>query len=388
MRVMFCVHPTPTHLLPTVPLAWALRAAGHEPVYVVRPNLVPTALSAGLQVIAAGAAFDEAAFLRERLPAGAAAAVAWGQPNRTFWSAVALTQVQRAREVGTDYLAAARMIEPHVVVCDPMELAGRLVAAQLGVPLIRHRFGLDPLAGEFESVAGRKLATMCRQLGAPESGARPSLILDPCPPALQQPDAEPGIAYRYVPYNGPGTTPDWLRQAGERPRICVTMGTLSRHYGVAALLDLVVEVAAAQPDVEVVVAAPGLNPELGRRDNVRVVTGAPLHQFLARCELIVHHGGAGSTLTSARAGLPQVILPQQGDQHYNAERVVAAGAGVAVSGADQLDPGALAEALDQARRPARRDAAALLAVDSGRLPAPAAMVGVIEHLVAGLGPDC
>lgn len=385
---MFCVHPTPTHLLPTVPLAWALRAAGHEPIYVVRPNLLPTALSAGLQVIAAGTAFDEAAFLQARLPAGTPAALAWGEPDRTFWSAVALTQVQRAREVAEDYLAAARLIQPDVVVSDPMELAGRLVAAQLGVPLVRHRFGLDPLTGEFESVASRKLATMCRQLAVPETGAAASLILDPCPPCLQQPGARAGIAYRYVPYNGAGTTPDWLRRPGERPRICITMGTLSKHYGVAALLDVVVRVAAAQPDVEVVVAAPGLSAELVEHRQVRVVTGTPLHQFLTSCELIVHHGGAGSTLTSARAGVPQVILPQQGDQHYNAARVAAVGAGVAVSGADQLDPSMLSEALAQARRPACRAAAAELAADSGRLPAPAAMVSVLEDLVAGGGPDC
>lgn len=384
MRVMFCVHPTPTHLLPTVPLAWALRAAGHEPIHVVLPNVVPTALAAGLHAVGVGQPFDEAAFLRARLPEGTSAGLAWGRPDRFFWSAVALTQVQRAREVAADYLAAGRELGADAVISDPMELAGRLVAAQLGVPLIRHRFGLDPLDGEFEAVATRKLAAMCRQAGVLPAGSEPGLILDPCPPVLQRPAAEPGTHYRYVPYNGPGTTPEWLRRPnGNARRICVTMGTLSKNYGIEDLLNTVVSVAAELPGVEVLVAATGLSEELAARPEVRVITGTPLHQFLSTCDLVVHHGGAGSTLTSAVAGVPQLVLPQQGDQHYNADQVVAAGAGMALEGPQQVERDTLAAAMLAALEPAHRTAAGHVAAAISQLPPPSAMVAAIERLVSG-----
>jgi vancomycin aglycone glucosyltransferase len=47
-----------------------------------------------------------------------------------------------------------------------------------------------------------------------------------------------------------------------------------------------------------------------------------------RVAAVVHHGGAGTTTTAARAGAPQVIIPQNYDQHYWAERVRRLGIGM------------------------------------------------------------
>ena len=47
---------------------------------------------------------------------------------------------------------------------------------------------------------------------------------------------------------------------------------------------------------------------------------------------VVHHGGAGTTTTTARAGAPQVVVPQVADQPYWAARVVDLGIGVAHDG--------------------------------------------------------
>lgn len=51
-----------------------------------------------------------------------------------------------------------------------------------------------------------------------------------------------------------------------------------------------------------------------------------------RVAAVVHHGGAGTTTTAARAGAPQVIVPQIGDQPYWAGRVAALGVGAAHDG--------------------------------------------------------
>jgi vancomycin aglycone glucosyltransferase len=47
---------------------------------------------------------------------------------------------------------------------------------------------------------------------------------------------------------------------------------------------------------------------------------------------VVHHGGAGTTTTAARAGAPQVVIPQMADQPYFAGRVADLGIGTAHDG--------------------------------------------------------
>jgi vancomycin aglycone glucosyltransferase len=51
-----------------------------------------------------------------------------------------------------------------------------------------------------------------------------------------------------------------------------------------------------------------------------------------RVAAVVHHGGAGTTTTAARAGAPQVIVPQVADQPYWAGRVSALGIGTGHDG--------------------------------------------------------
>ena len=57
-----------------------------------------------------------------------------------------------------------------------------------------------------------------------------------------------------------------------------------------------------------------------------------------------HHGGAGTTTAATRAGAPQVVIPQQYDQHYWAQRINDLGIGFAhAPGAPTTD--SLTEAL-------------------------------------------
>ena len=51
-----------------------------------------------------------------------------------------------------------------------------------------------------------------------------------------------------------------------------------------------------------------------------------------RVAAVVHHGGAGTTTAAARAGAPQVVIPQGYDQHYWAQRVHDLGIGVPHAG--------------------------------------------------------
>ncbi|MEV4379242.1 glycosyltransferase [Streptosporangium sp. NPDC049644] len=69
-----------------------------------------------------------------------------------------------------------------------------------------------------------------------------------------------------------------------------------------------------------------------------------------RVAAVVHHGGAGTTTAAARAGAPQVVIPQIYDQHYWARRIHDLGIGAAhAPGAPTAD--SLTSALRHALRP-------------------------------------
>jgi vancomycin aglycone glucosyltransferase len=69
----------------------------------------------------------------------------------------------------------------------------------------------------------------------------------------------------------------------------------------------------------------------GRGDCFAV--GEVNHQALfGRVAAVVHHGGAGTTTTATKAGVPQVVVPQIADQPYWAGRVADLGIGAAHDG--------------------------------------------------------
>ncbi len=74
-------------------------------------------------------------------------------------------------------------------------------------------------------------------------------------------------------------------------------------------------------------------------------------RLLPRVAAIVHHGGAGTTTAAARAGRPQVLLPQSYDQFYWTQRMVDLGVGVEGPGMAELSVDGLAEALRTALEP-------------------------------------
>jgi vancomycin aglycone glucosyltransferase len=68
------------------------------------------------------------------------------------------------------------------------------------------------------------------------------------------------------------------------------------------------------------------------RDDCFAVGEVNQQKLFSRVAAVVHHGGAGTTTTAARAGAPQVVVPQIGDQPYFARRVAELGIGAAHGG--------------------------------------------------------
>ena len=84
----------------------------------------------------------------------------------------------------------------------------------------------------------------------------------------------------------------------------------------------------------------------------------PHHLVLPRVAAVVHHGGAGTTTTVARAGVPQVVVPHIAEQHYWGRRVHLLGLGPAPLPVRALTPRRLATRLKRvASRPRFRERA-------------------------------
>jgi vancomycin aglycone glucosyltransferase len=68
------------------------------------------------------------------------------------------------------------------------------------------------------------------------------------------------------------------------------------------------------------------------REDCFIVGEVNQQALFPRVAAVVHHGGAGTTTTAARAGSPQVVVPQIADQPYWASRVRDLGIGSAHDG--------------------------------------------------------
>ncbi len=96
------------------------------------------------------------------------------------------------------------------------------------------------------------------------------------------------------------------------------------------------------------------------RDDCLGVGEVNQQQLFGRVAAVVHHGGAGTTTTAARAGAPQVVVPQMADQPYFAGRVAELGIGAAHDGPTPTTE-SLSAALSVALTPETRARAAAVA---------------------------
>ncbi|MFF3245603.1 glycosyltransferase [Streptomyces sp. NPDC002870] len=100
------------------------------------------------------------------------------------------------------------------------------------------------------------------------------------------------------------------------------------------------------------------------RDDCFVVGEVNQQALFGRVAAVVHHGGAGTTTTAARAGAPQVVVPQGADQPYWAGRVAELGIGAAHVGPTP-NTESLSAALSTALTPETRARATAVAATIG-----------------------
>lgn len=362
MRVMITTSPGIGHIFPQVPTAWALRAAGHEVLFAA-PGNPDRVASAGLPVVDPAPGFDFrglfATFIAEQ--GGGLDIVS------QLFAAVSAPSVEEVLRLATDW-------RPDLIISGPVEGAGALAAAVLGVSAVVHGIGPGQSPDLGAGVAEVMRETYQRFGAEPRPAAA---FLDVSPPSLRAPGVA-GISLRYVPFNGGGLLDPWLTVPRTRPRITVTLGTvLPLMAGVGSLATVIT--AAADVAAEFVFALGGADPTtLGELPaNVRLVDWVPLNALLSVSDAVVHHGGAGTMMTALAAGIPQLVLPQGADQFLNADAVARVGAGEVVAATD-LDATRLTELLTD---PAKRAAATAIAEELASQPSPADVVPALEKLL-------
>ncbi len=324
MRALFVSAPLLSHAFALVPLATAMRDAGHE-VLVATGGDALTVRAAGLAVhdVAPGFQFRPVAQrTMMRHPLVARAELTGNGGNRG--SALIFGAINE--QIADNVVAAARSWAPDLVLYEPLAPAGALAAAHLGVPSVMHGTGPFDGAEQTRIICAR----MTKALGRYGLDGLPSdaASLTTAPPSLVGPRS--GWPTRFVPYSGEGCLPDWLATRSDRPRVLVSRSTVPGPGG-GGLMRAVVAAASAV-DAEFV---------LVRRDrrvmragtlpaNVRTVDWIPLSAAMVASSAVVHHGGAGGVLGALVAGVPQLVVPGLGDRRYNADVVAERGAGLSL----------------------------------------------------------
>ena len=83
-------------------------------------------------------------------------------------------------------------------------------------------------------------------------------------------------------------------------------------------------------------------------DDVLRVDASPHAEVFPRCAAVIHHGGAGVTQTTIRAGARAVVVPHMADQVFWAAQVERLGVGVAAPMRAKVSAQSLAQALERA----------------------------------------
>jgi glycosyltransferase (activator-dependent family) len=401
MRILFTLHPNKTHLECLVPLAWALRTAGHEVRVAGQPGFADVITQAGLTAQPIGKDHDpwDVADPDEPSPGRAglphpydvttdAGAADWEHLRDGYAHAIDTWHKLETFSAVPDLVTFTRFWRPDLVIWEATAYAGPIAAKACGAAHGRFIFGLDIFGltrdhflrfkrerGETDDPLAEWLGRYATKYGLKysEDMATGQFTVDQFPDSLRLAADLQYVPMRYTPYEGPALVEKWLWGRPERTRVAVVRPLKDYPITARQLVD-----ALAELDAEVVVVTP---EDLGPTpDNVRVVADAPLHALVPTCAAIVHHADFACTALASTYGVPQVTLPWHFDQPIYADRVAARGAGLTIS----PEGAGVADILDGVRRALAdasvRESAARLRAEMLALPPANKAVARLEEL--------
>lgn len=257
---------------------------------------------------------------------------------------------------------ASEIGAPEAIVSDPFLSASAIAADALDLPLVicgwpaqatLDENSLFPVQRNLSSDSQRRIQRLCQRFGVAgrnfSQGAAPSirselLHLTYFTPTWYQSELAtilPQTQFVGGRAAGPASAPpQWLADIpADKPLGLVTLGTIFTgdlgFYSWAAQ-------ALAQAGI-VPVLTVGWNPippakkaELKRAlpPGTRLLNWAPYEHLLPRCQIVIHHGGMGTTHRALIHGIPQIAVPYAADQRIQARRLAEAKVGLHLTAHD------------------------------------------------------
>jgi UDP:flavonoid glycosyltransferase YjiC (YdhE family) len=387
MRVLLTTKRGAGHFGPMIPFAHAFRRAGVE-VLVAAPRSAADMVSAECLDLWF---FDEAPEA-ERDAVFAAARRLPEEERGPYVFAEAFARID-ARAALPGMLDVCRRWRPDVVMSEISELAGPLVAEALGIPAIC--VGIFQ-QGKGEAVAGASQVLdavdgLRAELGLPPDPEGDRLFSTPyftlVPAALEDPNTSTSrSAWRFREAGDEDrgrSSAAWAR--GEQPLVYVTFGSVAPTMEFfPGIYRASIDALSALPVQVLVTVGRDRDPaDLGPLPaNVHVERWVSQREVMPHATAMVCHAGSGTVTMGLSAGVPMAVVPLFADQPYNAERVAAVGAGIALDdGADALPR--LGDAVSRLIvDPAYRVNAARVAIEMRSLPTVDLAPAIVRELVA------
>ncbi|MFC9436083.1 glycosyltransferase [Nocardia sp. NPDC057030] len=326
MRVLCSTTPMEGVFAPVLPLLSELVRAGHEVLVITAPDLADRVRAAGMPTEVAGPPAPAAAAQAVADPVFAAG----GQPWRI--GAVMFARIMAPAKLPELHRIAAGF-RPDLILQPPVDLAAPIVAATLGIPSITYGTGLL-LESELMDAMTEWVAPLWDSAGLEpdrHAGMYRTGYLDPVPVALQ-PDRGPATGCArpirpHVPGSQSDPLPGWADKLGDRPAVYFSLGTVP-IFNQPGMFEPVLR-ALAELEVDAIVTVGRTNDPGGFGPlpaSIHLEQWLPLAAVLARCDAVICHGGAGTTLAALSLGLPLLLLPRGADQFPTAAACRAVGA--------------------------------------------------------------
>lgn len=345
MRVLMTTQPAYGHLNPMLPLASALRRAGHDVCFASGARFGEAISSFGFPSRPAGIDWLEAD--KSGMPAQLRPKP--GSTLEEYFTQQFVTAT--AAPLATGVIAFADTWRPAVIIRETTEFGGAIAAARLGVPAAAVQVGSPSLftPTQLDSIEPSYNAARAQVGLDPDhslAGLRGQLVLSAVPPQLLDPQIP--LPTRFVALR-PSTLdrpvdaqlPAWVDELGrDRPMVYATLGTVFNNPAFELPFFPCVARALEDEPVDVVLTVgPNVDPaSLGRQPpNVRVASYLPQSLLFPRCAAVVCHAGSGTLLAAIEHAVPLVVVPFGADQHINARSVERLRIGVAID-PDDLTP--------------------------------------------------